>query len=281
MSEEMLGIDIGGSGIKGAPVELSDGAFTRERFRIPTPRPSTPKAVARVLGEIVEHFGWDGPVGVTFPGVVVGGATLSAANVSKEWIGQDAEALFAEATGCPVTLLNDADAAGIAEMRLGAGRDRPGTVVLLTLGTGIGSALFTDGVLVPNTEFGHLELHGKDAESRASAKAREDHDLSWEKWAKRLSEYMAHLEALISPSLIIVGGGVSKKSDHFVPLIQGVRAPIVPARLVNNAGIVGAAMAAAAAHPSEVAASGPPEVRAAGTTGGAQRAAGTAEAARG
>ncbi|WP_067467906.1 polyphosphate--glucose phosphotransferase [Actinomadura macra] len=245
MTTEMLGIDIGGTGMKGATVDLSDGAFTRERFRIATPRPAAPEPVAEVAAKIVDHFGWDGPVGITFPGVVIDGVTLSAANVSKHWIGLDAQALLAKATGCPVTLLNDADAAGIAEMRLGSGRDHPGTVLLLTLGTGIGSALFTDGVLVPNTEFGHLELHGKDAETRASAKAREDHGLSWEKWAKRLSEYLAHLEALVSPSLIIVSGGVSKKADHFLPLIKDVRAPIVPATLVNNAGIVGAALAAA------------------------------------
>ncbi|MWK38291.1 ROK family protein [Actinomadura sp. J1-007] len=245
---EMLGVDIGGTGIKGAPVDLSDGAFLAERFRVDTPHPSTPDAVAEVVRQVVDHFGWTGPLGVTFPGVVINGVTMSAANVSKSWIGQDAEALFARATGRPVTLVNDADAAGIAEMRLGAGRNRGGTVVLLTLGTGIGSALFSDGVLVPNTEFGHLELHGHDAESRASAKAREDHDLSWEKWAKRLSDYMRHLEGLISPSLIIVGGGVSKKAEKFVPFIEGVRAPIVPATLVNNAGIVGAAMAGAAAH---------------------------------
>lgn len=248
MAREMLGIDIGGSGIKGAPVDLSDGTFTRERFRVDTPQPSKPKAVAKVLAQVVEHFGWDGPVGVTYPGVVVDGVTMSAANVSKRWIGLEARALIADATGRETTLLNDADAAGIAEMRLGAGRGRRGTVVVLTLGTGIGSALFTDGVLVPNTEFGHLRIDGEDAEVRAAAKAREEEDLSWKKWAKRLSVYLAHLEALISPSLIIVGGGVSKKSEHFIPLIKGVRAEIVPARLVNNAGIVGAAMAAEAAH---------------------------------
>jgi len=246
MTTEMLGIDIGGTGMKGATVNLSDGTFTRERFRIDTPHPAAPKPVAEVAAKIVEHFGWDGPVGITFPGVVIGGVTMSAANMSRHWIGRDAQALLTEATGRPVTLLNDADAAGIAEMQHGSGRDRPGTVVVLTLGTGIGSALFTNGVLVPNTEFGHLKLHGKDAEAHASAKARENHDLSWEKWAKRLSDYMAHLEALISPSLIIVGGGVSKKADRFIPLIKGVRAPILAATLVNNAGIVGAAMASAA-----------------------------------
>ncbi|MBO2465533.1 polyphosphate--glucose phosphotransferase [Actinomadura violacea] len=276
----MLGIDIGGSGIKGAPVDLSSGEFTEDRYRVATPQPSRPEPVAKVLAEVVEHFGWDGPVGVTYPGVVIDGVTLSAANVSKHWIGLDAAALIADATGREITLLNDADAAGVAEMRIGAGRGRKGTVVVLTLGTGIGSALFTDGVLVPNTEFGHIEIDGKDAEVRASAKAREEHGLGWEKWAKRLGTYMARLEALISPSLIIVGGGVSKKADRFVPLIEGVRAPIVPARLVNNAGIVGAAMAAAAAHPVEVAEPTPHEVRKAGTTGGRQREGGTAEAAR-
>ncbi|TDB85599.1 ROK family protein [Actinomadura sp. KC216] len=245
MGTEMLGIDIGGSGIKGATVDLADGSFTRDRFRVATPQPSKPKPVVKVIREIVEHFGWDGPVGVTYPGVVIDGVTLSAANVSKHWVGLDAASMIADATGRDVTLLNDADAAGLAEMRLGAGRGRRGTVVVLTLGTGIGSALFTDGVLVPNTEFGHLEIGGRDAEERASAKAREDEGLGWEKWAKRLSVYMRHLEALVSPSLIIVGGGVSRRSAHFVPLITGVRAEIVPARLVNNAGIVGAAMAAA------------------------------------
>ncbi|MGP4030276.1 polyphosphate--glucose phosphotransferase [Actinomadura sp. 3N407] len=280
MTKDMLGIDIGGSGIKGAPVDLSDGSFTRDRFRVDTPRPSKPKAVAKVVAEVVEHFGWDGPVGVTYPGVVIDGVAVSAANVSKRWIGTDAASLLADVTGREITLLNDADAAGIAEMRLGAGRDRRGTVVLLTLGTGIGSALFTDGVLVPNTEFGHIQVNGKDAEVRASAKARDEEGLGWEKWARRLSEYMTHLEALISPSLIIVGGGVSKRSEHFVPLIKGVRATVVPARLVNNAGIVGAAMAAAAAHPVETAGPAPREVREAGGSGGARRRRGTAEAAR-
>lgn len=280
MAREMLGIDIGGSGIKGAPVDLSDGAFARERFRIETPHPARPKPVAKVIAQIVDHFGWDGPVGVTYPGVVIDGVAMSAANVSKRWLGVDAASLFADATGREITLLNDADAAGVAEMRLGAGRDRRGTVVVLTLGTGIGSALFTDGVLVPNTEFGHIQINGRDAELRASARARTEEGLGWHTWARRLGEYMAHLEALISPSLIIVGGGVSRKSAHFLPLIEGVRAEIVPARLVNNAGIVGAAMAAAAAHPAETAGPAPRRVRASGATGGAQAERGTAEAAR-
>jgi polyphosphate glucokinase len=243
----VLGIDVGGSGIKGAPVDPAAGALATERLRIDTPRHAHPEPVAEVVGRIVREFGWTGPVGVTFPGVVVDGVTRSAANVSKKWIGLDAASLFRQAAGMPVTLLNDADAAGIAEMRHGAGQGRDGTVVVLTLGTGIGSALFTDGVLVPNTEFGHLEIRGKDGEVRASARARVDHGLSWEKWAEKLSEYLARLEALVSPSLIVLGGGVSRKADRFLPMISGVRAPIVPAALVNNAGIVGAAMAAAAA----------------------------------
>src|SRR5690606_25183808 len=238
MAKEMLGIDIGGTGIKGAPVDLSDGSLLRKRFRVDTPQPSEPEAVAKVVAKVVEHFGWDGPVGCTYPGVVIDGVTMTAANVSKRWIGLDAASLLAEATGREITLLNDADAAGIAEMRLGRGRGHRGTVLMLTLGTGIGSALFTDGVLVPNTEFGHIEVDGTDAELRASAKAREVEELGWDEWAERLSVYMSRLEGLLSPSLIIVGGGVSKRSEDFLPLIKGVRAEIVTARLVNNAGIV-------------------------------------------
>ncbi|OUC95086.1 polyphosphate--glucose phosphotransferase [Streptosporangium minutum] len=241
---EALGIDIGGSGIKGAPVDVVKGELTRERLRIPTPVPATPKAVAAVVAQIVEHFGWTGPVGVTFPGVVTAGITRSAANVDEAWIGEDARALFAKATGLSVVVLNDADAAGTAEMAIGAGRGKDGVVLVLTFGTGIGSALFVDGRLVPNTELGHLEIRGKDAEKRASDHAREDHELSWEKWAGRVEEYLQHVEALFSPSLIIIGGGVSKKSEKFLPKVR-VRTPVVPAALQNEAGIVGAAMAAA------------------------------------
>ncbi|MFJ2033387.1 polyphosphate--glucose phosphotransferase [Streptosporangium sp. NPDC087985] len=241
---EALGIDIGGSGIKGAPVDIVKGALTRERLRIPTPIPSRPKAVAAVVARIVEHFSWTGPVGVTFPGVVIDGVTRSAANVDQAWIGEDARELFTKATGLPVVVLNDADAAGVAEMAIGAGRGRAGVVLMLTLGTGIGSALFIDGHLVPNTELGHLEIRGKEAEKRASGSAREDHNLSWDRWAGRVEEYLQHIDALFSPSLIIIGGGVSKKSEKFLPGMT-VRAPIVPATLQNEAGIVGAAMAAA------------------------------------
>ncbi|MGV9774618.1 polyphosphate--glucose phosphotransferase [Streptosporangium sp. NPDC003464] len=243
---EALGIDIGGSGIKGAPVDIAKGELTQDRLRIPTPVPATPKAVAAVVGQIAEHFSWKGPVGVTFPGVVTDGVTRSAANVDQSWIGEDARALFAKATGLPVTVLNDADAAGTAEMEVGAGRGKGGVVLMLTFGTGIGSALFVDGHLVPNTELGHLEIRGKDAEKRASDHAREEHDLSWNQWAGRVEEYLRHVEALFSPSLIIIGGGVSKKSEKFLPKVE-VRTPLVPATLQNEAGIVGAAMAAAAA----------------------------------
>ncbi|MER5711145.1 MULTISPECIES: polyphosphate--glucose phosphotransferase [unclassified Streptomyces] len=245
----VFGVDIGGSGIKGAPVDLERGALAEERHKVLTPQPATPDGVAGCVAEVVANFGWTGPVGVTFPGVVTGSTIRTAANVDKSWIGVDAGTLLSERLGgLPVTVLNDADAAGVAEMTFGAGRGRKGTVILLTLGTGIGSALFVDGRLVPNTELGHLELKGHDAETRASTKAKEDEDLTWEHWAKRrLTKYLAHVEMLFSPELFIIGGGVSRKADKFLPLIEGIRAEIVPAELQNNAGIVGAAMAAGAA----------------------------------
>jgi polyphosphate glucokinase len=242
----VFGVDIGGSGIKGAPVDLDRGDLAQERHKVLTPQPSTPDAVADGVAEVVGHFGWTGPVGITFPGVVTGGITRTAANVDKGWVDRDAASLLGERLGgLPVTILNDADAAGVAEMTFGAGRGRKGTVILLTFGTGIGSALFVDGRLVPNTELGHLELNGHDAEKRASTKAKEDEDLTWQHWARRVQKYLAHVEMLFSPELFIVGGGVSRKSEKFLPLIEGVRAEIVPAELQNNAGIVGAAMAAA------------------------------------
>jgi polyphosphate glucokinase len=242
---EILGIDIGGSGVKGAPVEVQTGEFTRDRLKVATPTPAEPRAVAKAVAGIVGHFGWDGPVGVTFPGVVIDGVTHSAANLTDEWRGLQARDLFAEECGVPVTLLNDADAAGVAEMTHGAGRGRQDTVLLVTLGTGIGSALFTEGRLVPNTEFGHIEIRGKDAEERASAHAREVHEWSWQKWAEKLDEYLRRVEDLVWPSLIIVGGGVSRHSEHFLPHLKEVRATVVSAELHNAAGIVGAAMAAA------------------------------------
>ncbi|WP_112469783.1 polyphosphate--glucose phosphotransferase [Streptomyces triticisoli] len=244
---QIFGVDIGGSGIKGAPVDLDRGALAQERHKVLTPRPATPDGVADGVRQVVDHFGWTGPVGLTFPGVVTGGATVrTAANVDRSWVDTDARALFGERLGgLPVTVVNDADAAGVAEMRFGAGRGRKGTVILLTFGTGIGSAVFVDGVLVPNTELGHLELNGHEAEKRASSKVKEDQGLTWDRWARRVQKYLAHVEMLFSPELFIIGGGVSRKAHKFLPLIQGIEAEMVPAQLQNNAGIVGAAMHAA------------------------------------
>jgi polyphosphate glucokinase len=238
-----LGIDIGGSGIKAAPVDVATGKLLAERQKIATPHPSRPDAVADVVKQLTTSFSWSGPVGITFPGVVVDGVTRTAANLDPAWIGLDAGTLFGKAAGNPVRVLNDVDAAGTAEMTFGAGVGENGTVLMLTFGTGIGSAVFTRGVLVPNTEFGHIEIHGTDAEKRASERAKVLHDLSWGKWAGRVDEYLQHVEALLSPHLIIVGGGISKDADKWVPRLTGIRARIVPAALLNNAGIVGAAMA--------------------------------------
>lgn len=239
---DVLGIDFGGSGIKGATIDLRSGELTAERHRIPTPQPSTPEAVAETVGEIVAHFDWRGPVGVGAPAVVQNGVFRTAANISEEWIGVDAAALFSSATGCPTVVVNDADAAGYAEMEWGAGRGRSGLVFMVTLGTGIGSALFIDGRLVPNTELGHLEVNGEEAEHLAADSARKREDLSWKKWAERLDEYLHHLQRYFWPDLFIVGGGVSKKHEKFVPLLT-VPTPVVPAELRNEAGIAGAALA--------------------------------------
>jgi polyphosphate glucokinase len=240
-----LGIDIGGTGIKAAPVDVATGKLLADRQKIPTPHPAVPGAVADVVGKLSTTFNWSGPVGITFPGVVTDGVTRTAANLDQGWIDVDAGSLFGRAVGNPVRVLNDADAAGVAEMTFGAGRGEKGTVLMLTFGTGIGSALFTKGVLVPNTEFGHIEIKGHDAEKRASERAKTLEDLSWGKWAGRVEEYLEHIEALLSPHLIIVGGGISKSSEKWVPRLTGIRARIVPAALLNNAGIVGAAMATA------------------------------------
>jgi polyphosphate glucokinase len=245
---EILGIDIGGSGIKGAPVEIERGVLAAERCRIPTPLPSTPDAVADTVAEIVQHFAWKGPVGCTFPAVVKKGFVYSAANVDRSWIGTDGDSLLEERTGCPVMLLNDADAAGIAEMQFGAGEGRKGVVFVLTFGTGIGSALFAGGVLVPNTELGHIQIRcrkrrGVDAEDYASDRIRKGEKLQWSVWAKRVNRYLGILESLFSPDLFILGGGVSKKHHKFLPLLS-TQAEIVPAELLNEAGIVGAALAA-------------------------------------
>lgn len=242
----VMGVDIGGTGIKGAPVDIEKGELVGERFRILTPQPATPKAVADVVGEVVEHFDWNGRVGATFPAVVKGGITLSAANVDKEWIGANAAELFTQRLNMPVTVLNDADAAGLAEMRFGAGRGRAGVVIMVTLGTGIGCGMFVDGKLVPNTELGHIEIDGKDAETIAADSVRERKELSWKKYAPRVEEYLRRLDALLWPDLFIIGGGASKKADRFLPLID-VRPEVVPAMLQNEAGIVGAALAASEA----------------------------------
>ncbi|GHH53374.1 polyphosphate--glucose phosphotransferase [Lentzea cavernae] len=242
-----FGVDIGGSGVKGGLVDLEAGALDGERLRIPTPQPSTPEAVAEVVAEIVEKFQWDGPVGITLPCVVKHGVALSAANVDKGWINCDAQTLFAarlKRRPEDIVVMNDADAAGIAEMSFGAGVGKNGTVVLLTFGTGIGSAVFLDGKLVPNTEFGHLQVDGHDAEKRAAASVKEEKELSWEEWTPRVSRYVNVLEDLIWPDLVIAGGGVSKKAHKWLPLLK-VRTEVVAAALKNDAGIVGAAWAAA------------------------------------
>ncbi|MBB6373316.1 polyphosphate glucokinase [Pseudonocardia eucalypti] len=239
-----FGVDIGGSGIKGAPVDLHKGELAEERFRVPTPQPSTPEAVAEVVREVLDHFKWDGEFGCTFPAVIQHGIVRTAANVDDAWIGADGHKLLERVTGRRALLVNDADAAGVAEVRFGAAHKHRGVVLVCTIGTGIGSALVVHGKLVPNTELGHLELDGHDAESRAADSAREREELSWEAWAERLTRYFRHVEDLFWPDLIVLGGGVSKKADRWLPLVR-TRTEIVPAKLRNSAGIVGAAVLAA------------------------------------
>ena len=227
--------------MKAAVVDLDTGTLASSRLRIDTPRPATPDAMAEVVAELVKGHGWDGPVGCAFPAVVHHGVVRSAANIDPSWVGVDADALFTETIGRRVTMINDADAAGVAEVRFGAGRGIDGVVLVLTFGTGIGSGLFVDGTLVPNTEFGHLELDGVDAETRAAASARKREDLSWSRWARRVQKYLRHVEALLSPELIVVGGGASKQHEKWLPLID-VRTEVVPAEMANNSGIIGAAL---------------------------------------
>ncbi|MDR9450979.1 MAG: ROK family protein [Acidimicrobiia bacterium] len=240
---ELLGIDIGGSGIKGATVDLDAGRLTRDRHKIVTPQPATPEAVAEVVVELVEHFAWEGPIGCTVPSVVRQGIVHSAANVDKSWIGVDGVELLGRATGQKVVLLNDADAAGIAEMKFGAGRDRHGVVFMLTFGTGIGSGVFVDGHLVPNTELGHLEFKGMEAEHYAAARVREAEKLTYKNWGMRVNGFLRHHEKVFSPDLFIIGGGVSRKLDRFKPYLL-LDTEVVPARLRNEAGIIGAALVA-------------------------------------
>ncbi len=238
---EILGIDIGGTGIKGAPVDLDKGILVAQRYRIATPKSATPEAVAGVVAEIVDHFSYKGAIGCTFPAVIHNGVARTAANVDDTWIGTNAEELFTRLIGSPVRLLNDADAAGMAEMSYGAGHGQKGIVMMITLGTGIGSAIFTDGRLMPNTELGHLKIHGKDAEKRAATRVRKDKKLSWKKWGKRVNQYLNVLEVLFSPDLFILGGGVSKKYAKFAPYLK-THAEVVPAQLRNEAGMIGAAL---------------------------------------
>jgi polyphosphate glucokinase len=236
-----LGIDIGGTGIKGAPVDTDVGDLTADRFRLETPKKSKPHEVGKVVEQIVKHFpDIDGPIGITFPGVVISGVVHTSANMDKSWIDFDADKFFTDQLARPVTMMNDADAAGLAEMRFGAGKDRKGVVVMITLGTGIGCAVFNNGVLMPNTEFGHIEIDGKDAERIASGSARDDEKLSWKDYGKRVQKYLRKLDALIWPDLVILGGGVSKEAEKFLADVK-VRVPVVTAELLNSAGIVGAA----------------------------------------
>jgi polyphosphate glucokinase len=242
MSEQLaFGIDIGGSGMKAGIVDLAAGDLSGSRHKIATPKPATPDAMADVVKLLVEHFAWQGPVGVAFPAIVRNGVAKSAANIDPSWIDIDIDAVFTAASERPVHVINDADAAGLAEVRYGAGKDRPGVVLMLTFGTGIGSGLFLDGRLVPNTELGHLEIDGYNAERRAAASARDRDRLSWRGWAKRANRYLERVIALISPDLIIVGGGVSRQSEKWMPYVD-VDAEVVPAALTNEAGIVGAAL---------------------------------------
>jgi polyphosphate glucokinase len=239
-----FGVDVGGSGVKGGIVDLDTGLLIGERFKLLTPQPSTPAAIAKTVAEVVEHFGWTGPLGVTYPGVVVNGVVQTAANVDKSWIGTNADDVISAAVGGqPVTVLNDADAAGLAENHYGAGRDKSGVIVLLTFGTGIGSAVIHDGVLLPNTEFGHLEVGGKEAEHRAASSVKERKDWSYERWSEEVTKVLIAIENAIWPDLFIAGGGISRKADKWIPLLKN-RTPVVAATLLNEAGIVGAAMAA-------------------------------------
>ncbi|BBG02343.1 MULTISPECIES: polyphosphate--glucose phosphotransferase [Pseudonocardia] len=241
--EHGFGIDIGGSGIKGAPVDLTSGKLAADRIRIPTPQPSTPEAVAGTVAEILDAFDWKGSFGCTFPAVVQHGITRTAANVDASWVDCDAGSVLRKVTGRDALLVNDADAAGVAEVEFGAAGAASGVVLLATLGTGIGTAVISHGHLVPNTELGHLEIDGHDAESRAADSAREREDLSWEEWGGRLTRYFQHVENLLWPDLIVVGGGVSKKFDKWSPYVS-TRTPMVPAKLLNEAGIIGAALLA-------------------------------------
>lgn len=239
----ILGIDIGGSGIKGAPVDTETGKLLTERFRIPTPQPATPEAVLTTVTEVLRHFAWQGPVGCGFPSVVQQGIVRTAANIDPVWIGFNIDRRLGQQLARPVHVINDADAAGLAEMRFGAGQGHAGVVLMVTLGTGIGTALFNNGALVPNTELGHIEIRGKEAERRAADSVRELKGLTWARWAKRVDEYLHAIHRLLWPDLIILGGGASQEAARWVPYLT-VKVPVVVAHLQNQAGIAGAALAA-------------------------------------
>ena len=238
----VYGLDVGGSGIKGAPVDSETGNLAGERVKIGTPHPATPEAIVDTVVEVVSRSGWDGPLGCGFPAVIKGGVAQTAANIDKTAIGFDFQSHLEEKLGSSVNMVNDADAAGLAEMRWGAGREEDGVVLMLTLGTGIGTALFIGGSLMPNTELGHINLHGDDAEIYASDAARKRDDLSWKEYAGRLDEYVREIEDLLWPDRIIIGGGISKKSEKFLPHLTA-RTEVVPAQMFNEAGIAGAALA--------------------------------------
>jgi polyphosphate glucokinase len=240
-NDRIIGIDIGGTGIKGALVDVKEGKLATSRARLDTPHPATPSSVAATVIEILREIDAEGPVGLTLPAVVRGGTVETAANIDHSWIGVDAVDLFSRATGRLVAVVNDADAAGLAEVRFGAGRSVSGVIAVITLGTGIGSAVLVDGTLVPNTEFGHLPLHHGDAENWAAESVREHDELSWKQYAQRLQDYFELVQRLLWPQLIIIGGGVSASSQEYLPKIE-LRTPIVPAQLLNDAGIIGAAM---------------------------------------
>ncbi len=238
----VLGMDIGGSGMKAAPINIETGELVGERYRLPTPMKARPNDMAEIVTKLAAHFEWNGPIGFGFPAVIRKGVAYSAANIDEAWIGTRVEDLFSKATGCPCYVLNDADAAGLAEIKFGAGKDYPkGEIIMITIGTGLGTAIFVDGKLVPNTELGHLVIRGKDAEVRASDAARQKKKLSWQKWSQRLTEYLQYVERLFSPDLIVLGGGVSKLADEFIPELE-LHTEVIPAQLLNQAGMIGAAL---------------------------------------
>ncbi|MDF1571972.1 MAG: ROK family protein [Bacteroidales bacterium] len=248
--KKVLGIDIGGSGVKGAIVHTKEGKLKTKRYRIPTPQPATPEAVADVIKKIVDHFKWEGHVGVGFPGVIQQGFARTAANLDDSWIDVNLNELFSKKTGCEVHVVNDADAAGMAEMKFGSGKGFKGVALLVTVGTGLGTVIFTNGRLLPNMEMGHILLHGADAEEYASDAARKADDLSWEDWAGRFNEYLHRMEELLWPDMIIIGGGASKKDDKFIQHLD-TKAKVVPATLLNEAGIIGAALTSKYYHKLE------------------------------